>query len=142
MIFRPAFDELVKQLEALRAVEDVSVVTPPVHVIPVDQRLQASDVEARTMAESLRPYDEGQDALMSYEGGRNIGGIGGGVDPVTGQLGGRPSPQGGIPGQGGNRVPRVGEPDSPLEASAGISMMKGMSGLVLTPVDDSVWAPK
>lgn len=71
---RPPFSELVKRLEAARAAEGDGL-TPPVQVNEalkwVVQSLGAQDLMAKTIVGSLHPYDDNQEALMSYEEGKN-----------------------------------------------------------------------
>ena len=81
------FVELISLLESLRLAEGDSRVTPPVTVQRVDGTassaapapaalpllpLLSKDMRAdATHQGPLEPYDEGLEALMSYEGGRN-----------------------------------------------------------------------
>ena len=87
-----------------------------------------ADVEARTLEGPIRPYDDEEEALMSYEGGRNAG-------PAL-----LPPPPRGVANAAGRPQPAPPAATKPaLVPTKGGStlMMAGMSGLVLTPLDES-----
>ena len=71
-MLRLEFVKILEELKTLRLAQGTRN-TFPVNVPAAPMLLSSSDVEAGTMRGSLRPYDEGQEALMSYEGGRNRG---------------------------------------------------------------------